>query len=102
MPDLMGNLGLAREPAGGARPRAGRGRRGARAARSGRAGQPRARGAGRTAIGAMGIFPLPLVPEGGLASSVITTVWVGVFVLCFFNLRFGWVLSGLAIGRAHV
>ena len=45
----------------------------------------------------MGIFPLPLFPEGGLASSVITTVWVGVFVLCFFNLRFGWVLSGLVV-----
>lgn len=40
---------------------------------------------------------LPIFPEGGLASSVITTVWVGVFVLCFFNLRFGWVLSGLVV-----
>lgn len=40
---------------------------------------------------------IPLFPEGGLASSVITTVWVGVFVLCFFNLRFGWVLSGLVV-----
>lgn len=45
----------------------------------------------------MGIFPLPIFPEGALASSVITTVWVGVFVLCFFNLRFGWVLSGLVV-----
>jgi len=43
------------------------------------------------------VFPLPIFPEGGLASSVITTVWVGVFVLCFFNLRFGWVLSGLVV-----
>lgn len=40
---------------------------------------------------------IPLFPEGGLASSVITTVWIGVFVLCFFNLRFGWVLSGLVV-----
>lgn len=40
---------------------------------------------------------LTIFPEGGLASSVITTVWVGVFVLCFFNLRFGWVLSGLVV-----
>jgi Capsule biosynthesis CapC len=40
---------------------------------------------------------LPIFPEGGLASSVITTVWVGVFVLAFFNLRFGWVLSGLVV-----
>lgn len=45
----------------------------------------------------MDLFPLTLFPEGGLASSIITTVWVGVFVLCFFNLRFGWVLSGLVV-----
>jgi hypothetical protein len=45
----------------------------------------------------MTIFPLTIFPEGGLASSVITTVWVGVFVLCFFNLRYGWVLSGLVV-----
>ncbi|UIP07323.1 poly-gamma-glutamate biosynthesis protein PgsC/CapC [Erythrobacter sp. SDW2] len=45
----------------------------------------------------MDIFPLAIFPDGGLASSVITTVWVGVFVLCFFNLRFGWVLSGLVV-----
>lgn len=45
----------------------------------------------------MDIFPLTIFPDGGLASSVITTVWVGVFVLCFFNLRFGWVLSGLVV-----
>ncbi len=40
---------------------------------------------------------LPIFPEGGLTSSVITTVWVGVFVIVFFNLRFGWVLSGLVV-----
>ena len=40
---------------------------------------------------------LPIFPEGGLSSSVITTVWVGVFILAFFNLRFGWVLSGLVV-----
>ncbi len=40
---------------------------------------------------------LPIFPEGALASSVITTVWVGVFVISFFNLRFGWVLSGLVV-----
>ncbi|MHA6332397.1 poly-gamma-glutamate biosynthesis protein PgsC/CapC [Qipengyuania sp. CAU 1752] len=45
----------------------------------------------------MDLFPLTLFPDGALASSVITTVWVGVFVLCFFNLRFGWVLSGLVV-----
>lgn len=45
----------------------------------------------------MSIIPLPLFPEGSLASSVITTVWVGAYVLVFFNLRFGWVLSGLVV-----
>ena len=44
-----------------------------------------------------GDFVLPIFPEGSLASSVITTVWVGVFVISFFNLRFGWVLSGLVV-----
>jgi len=43
------------------------------------------------------LFPLTLFPEGGLSQSVITTVWVGVFVVAFFNLRFGWTLSGLVI-----
>ena len=36
-------------------------------------------------------------PQGGLDASVITTVWVGVWVLCLFNLRFGWTLSGLVV-----
>ena len=42
-------------------------------------------------------FPLAIFPEGALASSVITTVLVGVWVTVFFNLRFGWVLSGLVV-----
>jgi len=42
-------------------------------------------------------FPLHIFPQGSLSSSVITTVWVGIFVVAFFNLRFGWVLSGLVI-----
>lgn len=42
-------------------------------------------------------WPLPIFPDGSLASSVITTVWAGVFVVCLFNLRFGWVLSGLVV-----
>ena len=42
-------------------------------------------------------FALHLFPESGLASSLITTVWIGVFVTCFFNLRFGWNKSGLII-----
>lgn len=45
----------------------------------------------------MTIFPLSIFPEGALTSSVITTVWVGVWVVCFFNLRLGWVLSGLVV-----
>ena len=40
---------------------------------------------------------LPIFPEGSLASSVITTVWIGVWVVAFFNLRFGWVFSGLVV-----
>jgi gamma-polyglutamate biosynthesis protein CapC len=43
------------------------------------------------------IFPLPLFPQGSLSSSIITTVWVGVFVIAYFNLRLGWVLSGLVV-----
>ncbi|MCU7873001.1 MAG: poly-gamma-glutamate biosynthesis protein PgsC/CapC [Candidatus Thiodiazotropha sp. (ex Lucinoma borealis)] len=45
----------------------------------------------------MDFFPLQLFPQGSLASSVITTVWIGVVVVAFFNLRFGWVLSGLVV-----
>ncbi len=43
------------------------------------------------------LFPLAVFPEGALASSIITTIWVGVFWVAFFNLRFGWVLSGLIV-----
>lgn len=43
------------------------------------------------------LFPLDIFPVGSLASSVITTVWIGVLVVTFFNLRFGWVLSGLVV-----
>ena len=42
-------------------------------------------------------FVLHVFPESGLASSLITTVWIGVFVVCFFNLKFGWNLSGLIV-----
>lgn len=45
----------------------------------------------------MDLFPLPLFPDGSLRESVVTTVWVGVFVISFFNLRFGWTYSGLVI-----
>ncbi len=40
---------------------------------------------------------LPLFPPGSLDSSIITTTWIGIFVVAFFNLRFGWVLSGLIV-----
>ena len=42
-------------------------------------------------------FPLNIFPESALASSVVTTVWIGVFFVAFFNLRLGWVLSGLVV-----
>ena len=45
----------------------------------------------------MELFPLHLFPEGSLASSVVTTVWVGVLVVSIFNLRLGWVYSGLVV-----
>lgn len=43
------------------------------------------------------LLPFHIFPGGSLASSVITTVWVGVAVVVFFNLRFGWSLTGLVV-----
>ncbi len=40
---------------------------------------------------------LPVFPRESLAGSVTTTVWIGVAVAAFYNLRFGWSLSGLVI-----
>ena len=45
----------------------------------------------------MELFPLPIFPQGSLAASVITTVWIGVLVVSFFNLRLGWTFSGLVV-----
>ncbi|NOT10431.1 MAG: hypothetical protein HOP23_01110 [Methylococcaceae bacterium] len=45
----------------------------------------------------MDIFPLAIFPQGSLSSSIIPVVWVGLSVVCFFNLRLGWVLSGLVV-----
>ena len=42
-------------------------------------------------------FRLPIFPEGSLSASVITTVWVGLWVVAFFNLRLGWCFSGLVV-----
>ena len=43
------------------------------------------------------MFALNIFPEGALASSVVTTVWIGIFFVVYFNLRLGWVLSGLVV-----
>lgn len=43
------------------------------------------------------VLPLHVFPEGSLDGSITTTVWVGVFVVAFLNLRIGWVLSGLVV-----
>jgi len=40
---------------------------------------------------------LDLFPTASLNSSVITTVWIGVAVVCLFNLRFGTTMSGLVV-----
>lgn len=40
---------------------------------------------------------LPIFPAQALDSSVITTVWVGLCVITFFNLRFGTTLAGLVV-----
>ena len=45
----------------------------------------------------MDVPVIPLFPHGALDSAVITTVWIGVAVVAYFNLRFGWVLSGLVV-----
>ena len=42
-------------------------------------------------------FILHIFPQASLASSVTTTVWVGICVAVFFNMRFGWTLSGLVV-----
>jgi hypothetical protein len=42
-------------------------------------------------------FGLPLFPFASSAITITTTVWVGVCIAVFFNLRFGWTLSGLVI-----
>jgi hypothetical protein len=42
-------------------------------------------------------WSLPLFPVDNSSASVTMTVWVGVLVVVFFNLRFGWTLSGLVV-----
>jgi len=43
------------------------------------------------------LLPLAVFPQGSLSSSIVPVIWVGVLVVCFFNLRLGWVLSGLVV-----
>jgi hypothetical protein len=40
---------------------------------------------------------LPLFPLESSAVTITTTVWIGVLIAAFFNLRFGWTLSALVI-----
>ena len=40
---------------------------------------------------------LPIFPDGSAASTVTTTVWVGVLVSVWANTRLGWTLSGLVV-----
>jgi len=42
-------------------------------------------------------FILPIFPSGSAATTVTTTVWIGVLVVVWTNLRFGWTLSGLVV-----
>ncbi len=43
------------------------------------------------------MWELPIFPEGSLKESVVTTVWVGVWIISLFNLRLGWTYSGLVV-----
>jgi len=45
----------------------------------------------------MSNFVINIFPPGYLSHSVIIPVWVGVVVISIFNLRFGWVYSGLIV-----
>ena len=40
---------------------------------------------------------ISILPSSYLSHSVITTVWVGIMVIAFFNLRFGWIFTGLVV-----
>jgi hypothetical protein len=47
--------------------------------------------------GTMSDLTLNIFPVESSASTVTFTVWLGVCVVVFFNLRFGWTLSGLVV-----
>ncbi len=42
-------------------------------------------------------WKLPLFPQDSVAVTVTVTVWIGVCLVVFFNLRLGWPLSGLVV-----
>ena len=42
-------------------------------------------------------FELPIFPEGCVATTVTTSVWVGVLVVVWANRRLGWSLAGLVV-----
>jgi len=42
-------------------------------------------------------FYLAFLPSSYLSHSVITTIWIGIWVVAFFNLRYGWVFTGLIV-----
>ena len=45
----------------------------------------------------MNSWQLPIFPDDSVAVTVTTSIWVGVCVVAFFNMRFGWNLSGLVV-----
>ena len=45
----------------------------------------------------MSEFAIPIFPDGSAASTVTATVWLGVVIVVWTNLRFGWCMSGLVV-----
>ena len=45
----------------------------------------------------MDTWHLTIFPQGSLSASVITTVWVGVWVVTLLHVRLGWTFSGLVV-----
>lgn len=43
------------------------------------------------------LLPIPLFPVDSASITLTTTVWIGVVVAVFYNLRFGWNLSALVV-----
>lgn len=45
----------------------------------------------------MDTWHLTIFPQGSLSASVVTTVWVGVWVVTLLHVRLGWTFSGLVV-----